>query len=54
MESMDVSDKFFKNCVPGNATLIIYLKKKHRVENSTIKQFKKLDALFHPEDSCIS
>lgn len=30
MESMDVSDKFFKNCVPGNATLIIYLKKKAR------------------------
>lgn len=54
MESMDVSDKFFKNCVPGNATLVIYLKKKHGVENSTIKQFKKLDALFHLEDSCIS
>lgn len=27
MESMDVSDKFLKNCVPRNSRLIIYLKK---------------------------
>ena len=52
MESMDVSDKFKKNCVPRNSRLIIYLKKKYRVENSTIKQFKNLDGLFRLEDSC--
>lgn len=54
MESMDVSDKLKKNCVPGNARLIIYLKKKYGVENSTIKWFKKLDAFFHLDDSCVS